>query len=118
MITEDLDLFFDDFGVSFTAGAISGKCLKDMPGVSILDDQVLSVDAVVLVKTSEFGHLIYNNAVAIGGEPYIVKQPAMPVEDGAFSLIILEKVINTPHRLVTQSGEALATLDLSQLVTT
>lgn len=95
MIAEDLDLFFADFGVSFVAGAVSGMCLKDAPGVAILDDQILSVDGVVLVKTSEFGALLYGDTVAVDGIAYVVKN-TKPVEDGAFSLVMLERLDGPP----------------------
>ena len=91
MITENLDLFFADFGVSFTAGAISGMCIKDMPGVNILGNQVILVDHQVLAKTADFGHLLYGNNVEIDGVAFIVKDAPMPVDDGAFCLITLEK---------------------------
>jgi hypothetical protein len=90
VITEDLDLFFADFGVSFTAGAVSGMCIKDAPGLNILGNQVIQVDHQVLVKTSAFGGLLYNDPVTVNGEAYTVRE-TMPVEDGAFSLITLEK---------------------------
>jgi hypothetical protein len=91
VITEDLDLFFADFGVSFTAGAISGMCIKDMSGLGIIDGQIINPGHQVLVKTSLFGNLLYNAYVTVAGEAYTVKE-ALPVEDGAFSLVALEKV--------------------------
>ena len=90
MITENLDLFFADFGVSFTAGAISGMCIKDEPGINILGNQIIEVGHQVLVRTDQFGHLLYGAAVTVGGAAFTVKEP-MPVEDGAFTLITLEK---------------------------
>jgi hypothetical protein len=90
VITEDLDLFFADFGVSFAAGAISGMCIKDAPGINILGNQIIEVGHQVIVKSSLFGDLLYNAYVTVAGEAYTVKE-TMPVEDGAFSLITLEK---------------------------
>jgi len=90
VITENLDLFFADFGVSFTAGAVSGMCIKDQPGLNILGDQVIEVDHQVIVKSSQFGSLIYNDPVEVEGVSFTVKE-TLPVEDGAFSLIRLEK---------------------------
>lgn len=90
MITENLDLFFADFGVSFVAGAVSGMCIKNMPGMEILGDRVIETDYQVLVKTSQFGNLLYNAAVTVEGAAYTVKD-AKPVEDGVFTLVRLEK---------------------------
>ena len=92
MITENLDLFFADFGVSFVAGAVSGMCIKDQPGINILGDQVIQVDYQVIVKSSLFGGLLYNDIVSVEDKLFTVKE-AMPLEDGVFSLINLEPVI-------------------------
>lgn len=105
MITENLDLFFADFGVSFTAGAVSGMCLKDQPGLNILGDQVIEVDHQVIVKSAEFGALLYGDPVEVAGEAFIVKE-TMPVEDGAFSLIRLEKATDpTPPTIILDGND-------------
>lgn len=90
MITENLDLFFADFGVSFTAGAVSGMCILDQPGINILGNQVIEVGYQVIAKSSEFGGLLYGDEVEVDGVAFVVKE-TMPVEDGAFSLITLER---------------------------
>ena len=91
MITEDLNLFFADFGVSFTAGAISGMCIKDMSGFGILDDRIVDPGHVVLVKTSAFNNLFSGISATVAGRPFLIKD-AMPVEDGAFSLVTLKEI--------------------------
>ena len=106
MITENLDLFFADFGVSFIAGAISGMCLKDMPGMNILGDQVILIDHQVLVRTDEFGDLLYGNNVEVNGVAFIVKDAPMPVDDGAFSVITLEKAADPiPPTLILDGND-------------
>lgn len=108
MITENLDLFFADFGVSFTAGAISGMCIKDAPGINILGNQVIEVGHQVIVKSSQFGGLLYNDIVIVAGETFIVKE-TMPVEDGAFSLVTLEKsAADQATDYILDGGAALA----------
>jgi hypothetical protein len=91
VITEDLDLFFADFGVSFTAGAISGLCIKDMSGFGILDDRIVDPGHVVLVKTSAFSNLFSGISATVAGQPFLIKD-AIPVEDGAFSLVTLKEI--------------------------
>jgi hypothetical protein len=91
VITEDLDLFFADFGVSFTAGAISGMCIKDMSGLGIIDERIIDPGHQVLVKTSAFSNLYYGTSAAVAGEAFTIKD-TVPVEDGAFSLVALEKL--------------------------
>jgi hypothetical protein len=91
VITEDLDLFFADFGVSFTAGAISGMCIKDMSGFGILDDRIVDPGHVVLVKTSAFNNLFSGISATVAGQPFLIKD-AMTIEDGAFSLVTLKEI--------------------------
>jgi hypothetical protein len=91
MTIEDLDLFFADFGVSFTAGAISGICIKDMSGFGILDDRIVDPGHVVLVKTSAFNNLFSGISATVAGQPFTIKD-AMPIEDGAFSLVALKEI--------------------------
>ena len=43
-LTEDLDIFLADFGVSCTAGATTAKGIFDMPGEVIAGGMVLSTD--------------------------------------------------------------------------
>ena len=92
MIDEDLDLFFDDFGVSFVAGAISDKCIRNAPGLGVLDDRILKVDYYVMVKSSLYSHLVRGNPAIVDGEAFVVEDPPSPIEDGVFSAIGLEKV--------------------------
>jgi hypothetical protein len=104
--TENLDLFFADFGVSFVAGAVSGMCIKDMPGINILGNQIIEVGHQVIVKSSVFGDLLYGNDVTVAGEAFVVKE-TMPVEDGAFSLITLEKAADPTPKTVILDGDFL-----------
>ena len=43
-ITENLDAFLDDFGVSCTAGAVTALGILDMPSQVLLSDAILSTD--------------------------------------------------------------------------
>jgi hypothetical protein len=115
VITENLDLFFADFGVSFVAGAVSGMCIKDQPGINILGDQVIQVDYQVIVKSSLFGGLLYNDYVTVDGLAFAVKE-TMPVEDGVFSLITLEKLMQAAFRLLLEDGFLLLLEDGSALL--
>jgi hypothetical protein len=87
--SEDLDLFFDDFGVPVTIGAIRGKCIKDMSGFGILDDRIVDPGHVILVRTDAFDNLFSGTSVNVAGKSFAVNS-AMPVEDGAFSLVTLK----------------------------
>ena len=45
-ITEDLDVYLADFGVSCTAGATTAKGIFDMPGEVAVGGMVLTTDSV------------------------------------------------------------------------
>ena len=72
MITEDLDVFLSDFGVSVTAGAVSGTAILDMPGESIMDDMVISTGYALTARADQFGELGYGDFVTADGVPYVV----------------------------------------------
>jgi len=105
VIDEDLDLFFDDFGVSFLAGAISDKCIKNAPGLGVLDDRILKVDYYVMVKSSLYSHLVRGNPAIVDGETFVVEDPPSPIEDGVFSAIGLEKVDGPGPLYVILNGD-------------
>lgn len=86
---EDPDLFFQDFGLSFVAGAVSGLCILEQPGMMLFREGVISEDYMVIARQDLFGHLRYGNAVTVAGRAYVVKD-CTPVTDGTFCLIRLE----------------------------
>ena len=49
-LTENLDAFLADFGVSVTAGAVSALGILDMPMEVMAGDQVLSTDYTLTAK--------------------------------------------------------------------
>ena len=89
--TENLDMFLADFGVSVTAGAISGSGLLDMPGELIADGMVITTDYTLRCEASKFGGLIYGAAVTVDGVNYQVRDNRL-VDDGKFCDITLLKV--------------------------
>ena len=91
MITEDLTVFLSDFGVSVTAGAVSGVGILDMPGEAVMNDMVISIGYMLTCRADEFGWLGYGDLVNIDGVGYRV-QENMPISDGRFCRVQLEKV--------------------------
>ena len=91
MITEDLDVFLADFGVSVIAGAVSGVGILDMPGQSVMDDMVISTNYQVTCRADEFGWLGYGDVMTIDSNTYRV-QELMTLTDGKFCSAQLEKV--------------------------
>ena len=89
--TEDLSLFLADFGVSVTAGAISGLGILDMPSQVVADGMVLTTDYRVICKTADFGGLKYGDSITVDGVSYQVRENQF-IDDGKMCEIYLQKV--------------------------
>ena len=88
--TENLDVFLADFGVSITAGAVSGLGLLDQPGELVADGMIITTDYSLRCEASKFGGLIYGAAITVDGVNYQVRENRL-IEDGAFCLMMLQK---------------------------
>jgi hypothetical protein len=89
-LTEDLGEFFNDFGVSCTAGAVSALGILDMPSQVLVGDQVLSTDYTLTAKASDFGSLVYGDAITVAGVAYTVREARL-IDDGALVELGLQK---------------------------
>ena len=89
-ITEDLDGFLADFGVSCTAGATTANGILDMPSQVISDGMVLTTDYTLTARTSKFGSLIRGDSITVDGAAYTVRE-TMLISDGKFVQIALQK---------------------------
>lgn len=90
MITEDLDLFLEDFGVTCTSGAVTALGILDMPSQVVADGMVLTTDYKLTVRTADFGGLKYGDTINVDGSSYQVRE-AMRIDDGAFTDLMLTK---------------------------
>lgn len=91
MFTEDLDIFFADFGVPVSAGSLSGVGILDMPTQVVSDGMVLSTEYSLTVKASQFGTLGYNDQVIVDGYQYQVRD-LMLLGDGAMARLSLTRL--------------------------
>jgi hypothetical protein len=89
-ITEDLDIFLADFGVSCTAGAVTATGILDMPSQILSDGMVLSTDYTLTARASNFGSLIRGNSITVDSVAYTVRE-TMLIDDGKFVQIALQK---------------------------
>jgi len=89
-ITEDLDIFSADFGVSCTAGAVTANGILDMPSQILSDGMVLSTDYTLTARASNFGSLIRGNSITVDSVAYTVRE-TMLIDDGKFVQIALQK---------------------------
>ena len=90
MITENLSGFLYDFGVNCTAGAVTGLGILDMPSQIIANDMVLSTDYMLTARASDFGNLVYGNAITVASVAYTVRETRL-IDDGSFVEIALQK---------------------------
>jgi hypothetical protein len=90
-LSEDLSVFLNDFGVSVTAGAISGVGVLDMPGQVLAGGMVLSTDYTLTCKAADFGGLFYGDGITVNGISYQVRE-VRKLDDGAFCEITLSKL--------------------------
>lgn len=88
--TEDPTLFLADFGVSVTAGAVTGHGLLDMPGELIADGMVITTDYSLRCESSKFGTLAYGASITVNSVTYTVRENRL-IEDGIFCEITLQK---------------------------
>ena len=89
-ITENLLGFLNDFGVSCTAGAVTGLGILDMPSQIIANDMVLTTDYVLTALATDFGSLKYQDTITVAGTAYMVRETRF-IDDGAFVEIGLQK---------------------------
>ena len=89
-LTEDLDIFLADFGVSCTAGATTANGILDMPSQVISDGMVLTTDYTLTTRSSTFGSLVRGDSITVDGTAYTVRE-TMLISDGKFVQIALQK---------------------------
>lgn len=89
-ITEDLDIFLADFGVSCTAGAVTANGILDMPSQILSDGMVLSTDYTLTARASAFGTLTRGSSITVDSVAYTVRE-TMLIDDGKFVQIALQK---------------------------
>jgi hypothetical protein len=110
MVNESLDAFLADFGVTCTAGAITGTGILDMPGQVLGNGMVLSTDYTLTCKAADFGGLLYGDGILVNGVGYQVKE-VRNLDDGAMVEISMSKLAATQ----SVPGSQIATLGLADL---
>jgi hypothetical protein len=91
MLSDDPALYFADFGVSVTAGAVSGLGILDMPTEIIVDNQVLTTEYTLVCETSKFGALLYGDAITVDSINYQVRNVVRQT-DGVFCIVALARI--------------------------
>ncbi|OXE37441.1 MAG: hypothetical protein CGW95_01435 [Phenylobacterium zucineum] len=90
-LTEDLSVFFNEFAVTVTKGAVTDKGILDMPTTIMGGEMVLSNEYTVMLRTSVFGVPLYGDAITVDGTAYTVREARM-IDDGKLVEVSLAKV--------------------------
>lgn len=90
-LTEDLNVFLNDFGVSCTAGAVTALGLLDMPTQVVAGEMVLTTDYTLTARFADFGGLVYGDSITVAGVIYQVRE-VRQLDDGAFCEIGLMRL--------------------------
>lgn len=90
--TEDLSVFLADMGKSVTGpSSSSGLGILEKPGVNLGSDvQIMSIEYLLTIKSSDFPTLKYGDAMTVDGASYSVRE-AEPIDDGSFTKVLLTK---------------------------
>lgn len=91
MLSENLDAFLSDFGVTVIKGAVSTTGVLDMPSEVIAGGMVITTDYALTIKTSALPSLQYGDALTVDGSAYTVRESKLQ-DDGQFSIVYLSKV--------------------------
>lgn len=87
-LTEDLALFFADFGVSAVFGAQSSVVLLDLPDMDVLEGMAISNNPAMTYASSEFPSLVRGSSITVNGSAYTVRE-VRKLDDGALSQAML-----------------------------
>jgi pSer/pThr/pTyr-binding forkhead associated (FHA) protein len=79
--------------VSVVAGAVTTTGMFDQKSEIVLDDQVVSVENALTIKTSELGSLRYGDSITVDGGSYRVRSEPFRMADGLLSVVSLERVV-------------------------
>ena len=85
------DFLLNDFGSSVTAGAVVGLGIMDRASQIIMNDNVVTVDYALTVRTDLFGGLQYGDLVQHEGQAYRLQHEPLKLADGRFCVMVLEK---------------------------
>lgn len=116
MLIDDPSIYLADFGVTVTAGAVTGTGILDMPSELIVDGQIISTDYTLTCEASKFGALLYGSQISVNGVPYTVRVATL-VNDGVFAQLSLQRDLEVPHTTpltpIYANGAAAALDDLN-----
>lgn len=91
MFTEDLGLFFADFGVDATWGSLTTKVIIDAATEDLLGGRILSNDYVMTLPAADFPGIAMNAQITVGSVTYRVREVRL-IDDGAVKELTVSKL--------------------------
>lgn len=91
MFEENLDLFFNDFGVPVVIGTSTFTGILDMPDELIASGLATGTVYQLTMKTSDIPNLKPNQAMTVNGVSYLSKE-IYKADDGQITKVMLSKV--------------------------
>ena len=86
------DFLLADFGSSVTAGAVVGLGIMDRASQIIMNDNVVTVDYALTVRTDLFGWMQYGDQIVHEGQAYKLQHEPLKQADGRFCVMVLERL--------------------------
>ena len=86
------DFLLADFGSSVTAGAVVGLGIMDRASQIIMNDNVVTVDYALTVRTDLFGWMQYGDQIVHEGSAYKLQHEPLKQADGRFCVMVLERL--------------------------
>lgn len=80
--TEDISLFFADFGVEAVFGEASVTVLLDRPDAEVLGGAGLTNDPVITYATGDLAGLAMDSEITVDGVDYLVRGTPRKIDDG------------------------------------
>jgi hypothetical protein len=90
--------------VPVVAGAVSTTGIFDERSELVLDEQLVSVENALTVRTSELGHLRYGDSITVNAVPYRVRHEPMRMADGLLCVMSLERALPSLDVGVFEAG--------------
>jgi riboflavin synthase alpha subunit len=89
-LSENLDAFLADFGVTVTDGTTTTTGVLDMPS-EVIAGMVITTDYALTIKSSVYPNLKYADSLTVDGAAFTVRE-VRAQDDGKFSIVYLSKV--------------------------
>ena len=89
-LTEDLDIFFEDFQDAVVYSSSTFKGILEQPDEIVADGVVMTTDYQLIAKTTDLGAVAFGGSLTVNGTGYTVRS-VRKIDDGALCILSLTK---------------------------